>query len=186
MANFVSYANATELMTEIGNKFDSLGDALEFRGSITFANIPATLTAAMTGYVYNISDDFTTDSRFIEGIGKSFSAGTDIAVVNTGDSTTPVMKLNVMSAFVNTQAIYDEIENVADNLADEFDATSAYVIGDAVVYENALYKFKAAHTANDPWDATEVDAITMESLISAAEPDSLTTEQINALLTLLS
>lgn len=185
MGNFVSYANATELMTAIGNKFKEQGVALEFKGSIAFASIPETLTADMTGYVYNISDSFTTDSRFVEGIGKTYAAGTDIAVVNTGDSTTPVMKLNVMASFVDVQAIYDEIEKVAENLADAFDETSAYAIDDVVIHENKLYKFTSAHTANDPWDSTEVTAATVEDLIDAAEPDSLTTAQVNALLALL-
>lgn len=48
---------------------------------------------------------------------------------------------------------------VRDSIADEFDATQAYAIDDYVEKDGVLYKFKAAHTANEPWDPTEVDAV---------------------------
>lgn len=50
---------------------------LIYKGSILFANIPTTNLKA--GDMYNIEDDFTTDSRFQEGAGKSVKAGTNIA-----------------------------------------------------------------------------------------------------------
>jgi hypothetical protein len=50
---------------------------LIYRGSILFANIPTTNLKA--GDMYNIEDDFTTDSRFQEGAGFSVKAGTNIA-----------------------------------------------------------------------------------------------------------
>ena len=46
------------------------------------------------------------------------------------------------------------------------------------------YKFKVDHAAG-AWDATEVDSVTVADLIQAAEPDSLTSAQITALLALL-
>lgn len=52
-------------------------------GSRAFANLPA-LSAASVGDVYNVSDDFTTTSDFIEGAGKSFAAGTNVVVVDNG------------------------------------------------------------------------------------------------------
>jgi len=53
--------------------------ALRFQGSIPFASIPT--TGQVGGDMYNITDDFTTDSRFIEGSGKFCPAGTNIAWV---------------------------------------------------------------------------------------------------------
>ena len=53
--------------------------ALRYQGSIPFANIPT--TGQVGGDMYNITDDFTTDSRFIEGSGKFCPAGTNIAWV---------------------------------------------------------------------------------------------------------
>lgn len=51
------------------------------------------------------------------------------------------------------------------DITDAFVASNAYAIGDIVIYDNALYRFKAAHTANDPWSATEVDPIKLADII---------------------
>lgn len=53
--------------------------ALRFQGSIPFASIPT--TGQVGGDMYNITDDFTTDARFMEGAGKFCPAGTNIAWV---------------------------------------------------------------------------------------------------------
>ena len=47
-----------------------------FKGSVAFASIPT--TGMSDGDMYNITNDFTTDSRFIEGAGKECAAGTNI------------------------------------------------------------------------------------------------------------
>lgn len=223
--NFVDYNNATSIVNKIGKKLDSLQGGLHYRGSIEFANLPNTLTKAMSGYLYNITNDFTTDARFVEGAGKKFPAGTDVAVADqsTYDAVTPVgsenpstsgwyelvdgryvrstdttvesgktyyeynevLKFNVGSGFVDTAEIHTRIDNVRNIITDsEFEDTVGYVIGDIVTYKDHLYKFKAAHTAGS-WDSTEVDEITVLDLIESAEPDSLTTEQVSALLALL-
>ena len=69
-------------MTAIGQKFATLEGAYVFRGSILFVNLPNVLTKAMRGYVYNIENQFTTDARFIEGIGNVYAAGTNVAVAD--------------------------------------------------------------------------------------------------------
>lgn len=224
VTNFMSYADASQIVTKIGQKLAAVNGAYVFRGSVTFANLPSTPTQAMLGYTYNVTDDFTTDARFIEGSGKKYSAGTNVAVadastyaaatpagsenpstegwyefvggayvlstdtaVDSGKTyyvKTEITKFDVTSAFVDVDAIEAEIGAVSGSLADEFDDTETYAIGDIVVYEHALYRFKAAHAAGD-WDSSEVDATTVESLVSAAEPDSLTPQQIAALLALL-
>lgn len=91
MANFVSYQNSVQLMTAIGNKLKAVEGAYVFRGSVTFANLPSTLTRQMNGYVYNVSDDFVTDARFVEGAGKAYSAGSNVAIADLSvDSYTEV------------------------------------------------------------------------------------------------
>lgn len=47
-----------------------------FKGSVAFASIPT--TGMNDGDMYNITNDFTTDSRFIEGAGKECAEGTNI------------------------------------------------------------------------------------------------------------
>ena len=59
-----------------------LADVYKPQGSIAFASLPATPNESNYGYVWNIINDFTTDSRFIEGAGKKYSAGTNVGVIN--------------------------------------------------------------------------------------------------------
>ena len=224
--NFVSYQDAQELFTAVGKELKKANKSgYTFRGNSTFANLPATLTAAMDGYTYNVTDAFTTDSRFQDGTGKKYPAGTDVVVADlstyaevtpqggdnpategwyelydgkyilTEDTTvvsgktyyakTAIYKFAIGQGFIDVDGINNRITTVVADLADAFVSTSAYAIGAIVTHDDGLYKFKAAHTANTDWSASEVDAITVEELIASAEPDSLTSAQINALLALL-
>lgn len=218
MSNFVSYENAQEILTKVADKINKLG-AVTFKGSVAFSGLPATPDSTMIGWMYNVNEDFTTDSRFVEGSGKKYKAGENVIVddlstyaaaspvgsenpstegwyelvngkyVESTDTTvdplktyyvkTPVYKLDCAGQLVDIDAILDII------CADDFDSTQAYEIGDVVKYNEKLYRFKADHTANDPWDPTEVDEVDVVTLIKDSEPDALTQEQMDALLTLL-
>lgn len=57
----------------------------------------ALLVAANEGKVYNMSASGTTDSNFMEGSGKPYTAGTDIAVINNGTAASPDYKFNVLA-----------------------------------------------------------------------------------------
>ncbi len=50
--------------------------AVHYKSAVTFASIPTTGMA--NGDMYNVTDSFTTDSRFSEGAGKYCEAGTNI------------------------------------------------------------------------------------------------------------
>ena len=218
MSNFVSYVDATALMTKIAERFNKLG-AVTFKGSVAFSGLPATPDSTMIGWMYNVNEDFTTDARFVEGAGKKYKAGENVIVddlstyaaaspvgsenpstegwyelingkyVESTDTTvdplktyyvkTPVYKFDCAGQLVDIDAILDII------CKDDFDATQAYVIGDVVKKDEKLYRFKAAHTANDPWDPTEVDEVDVIELIKDAEPDSLTQQQLEDLIALL-
>ena len=54
-------------------------------GTVAFNSLPAA-TVDILGNVYNVSDDFTTDAKFVEGAGKKYPAGTNVVVISTGDS----------------------------------------------------------------------------------------------------
>jgi hypothetical protein len=69
------YHNNAEYWAGIAEQYAQGG--LIYKGSILFANIP--VSGMHTGDLYNIEDDFTTDSRFEEGAGISVRAGADIA-----------------------------------------------------------------------------------------------------------
>ena len=217
MANFVSYSDAQALMTKIGNKFSALAGAYIPKGNSAFASLPATPTASMTGYVYNITDDFTTDARFVEGAGKEYPAGTNVVVVdnstfaavtplgNENPSTegwyeldsasgkyvlstdtsidetktyyakTTLIQYDAFSGFIDLSGLEDAIDDLADNFAVAFDSTAAYTTGQLVVHDNKLYKFKADHAAGD-WDATEVDRVSVSGLVDALKTEITTTK----------
>lgn len=60
------------------------------------------ITEVKPGWVFNITNDFTTDGDFIEGEGVSVSAGSNIVAVNTATSDAPDMKWDVLSGSVGT------------------------------------------------------------------------------------
>lgn len=55
---------------------ESFAGGVIYKGAITFANIP--VTGQENGWMYNVTDSFTTDARFAEGAGKYCEAGTNI------------------------------------------------------------------------------------------------------------
>ena len=125
MANYVSYNDLSQVVTKIGNKFKTLSGAYVIKGSKTFAQLPAIadITANMVGYVYNISDDFTIDDRFVEyvsGETTSYSAGTNVVIVNNGDGVTDDFKLDVISSFVASEGpeslTSDQLNDILDLL----------------------------------------------------------------------
>ena len=69
----------------VDTEISSLPAAYHPKGSVTFANIPT--TGLTEGDVYNITNSFTIDSRFVdyvEGETKTYPAGTNIAYTSDG------------------------------------------------------------------------------------------------------
>ena len=205
MGNFVNNDNMTSLMQGIAQKINAVNGAYVFKGSVAFANLPASLDASMQGYTYNVTDNFTTDSRFVEGAGKKYSAGTNVAIADVGTGYTEVtpvgtenpategwyeivsgnyvrstdstvvsgksyyeknvnMKFDVTSTFVNVDALDAAIQAVSDMIAAEFSDATAYSTGDIVVHDGELFKFKADHAVG-AWDSSEVDGVTVADLV---------------------
>ena len=86
-------------------------------GSSTFANLP-TPGAAYLGNVYNMSEEFTIDNRFVEydpSTTKTYPAGTNVVVVNTGTDAEPVYKFDVLTGFIDLSpyALTNSLANVA-------------------------------------------------------------------------
>lgn len=71
-------------------------------GSVaSVAELPA-LAAGVLGNVYNFTAGFETTADFVEGAGKTYPVGTDVAIVDvdtTGES--PVYKYNALAGFVD-------------------------------------------------------------------------------------
>jgi len=86
-------------------------------GSSTFANLP-TPGATNLGNVYNMSEEFTIDNRFVEydsSTAKTYPAGTNVVVVNTGTDAEPVYKFDVLTGFIDLSpyALTNSLANVA-------------------------------------------------------------------------
>lgn len=77
--------------------------ALTPKGSVTFANLPA-LSASTVNTFYNVSDAFTTTADFVEGAGKEYPAGTNVAIINTGTDASPVYKYDAMTGIIDTSS----------------------------------------------------------------------------------
>ena len=76
------------LQTDIANLREEVSNTItsvyKAAGSLPFASLTsALLVKANQGNVYNITDAFTTTADFTEGAGKKYTAGTNVAVVES-------------------------------------------------------------------------------------------------------
>lgn len=94
--------------------------ALKPKGSVAFASLPA-LTAANLNSMYNVTDAFTTTADFVEGAGKSYPAGTNVAIINTGTDASPVYKYDTMTGAIDMSGYWSKAELV-DITTAEIDA----------------------------------------------------------------
>ena len=83
------------------------------KGSIAFAALP-TATAGNKGWVYNISDAFTTTAAFVEGAGHSYGAGTNVVCVDVGSGS---YKWDVLAGTIDlTELTADEVQTLWNSI----------------------------------------------------------------------
>lgn len=68
------------------NKANSVSSAFRPQGSVSTITSMAQPSSTTVGYVYNITQSFTTTSQFVEGAGKTYPAGTNVAIIQQGSS----------------------------------------------------------------------------------------------------
>ena len=91
-------------------------------GSVAYASLPATPSASILGNVYNITDSFTSDTRFVTGEqGKTFPAGTNVVCVLISSS----YYYDILSGFIDLSA-YAKTTDVNAALAGKSDATHTH------------------------------------------------------------
>ena len=100
------YQTETQVNTAIDNKISSTYKA---KGSVAFASLPA-LDATREGFVYNITDSFTTTSDFVEGTGKEYPAGTNVVIINVSENT---YKYDVLGGFIDLSGYVENSDLVA-------------------------------------------------------------------------
>lgn len=79
---------------------NAITNVYKAQGTVAFASLP-TLSSSIEGYVYNVSDAFTTTSDFVEGSGKSYPAGTNVVCINTSGTT---YKWDVLAGSIDTSS----------------------------------------------------------------------------------
>lgn len=86
-------------LAELATAIASLPSAIVPKGTKTFAQLtPATdLAAGNVGFMWNISDAFTTTADFAEGAGHSIPAGANVYVANIGTAAEPVYKYDIFA-----------------------------------------------------------------------------------------
>ena len=86
-------------------------EAADITAPGAFPGTRALLIKENEGKVYNMSTSGTTDEFFVEGSGKPYTAGTDIAVINTGTTSSPVYKFNVLA--VQDGSVVKSVNNIS-------------------------------------------------------------------------
>ena len=109
-----NYDTSAEVDQKIAAKISSTYKAA---GSVAFAALP-TLTAAIEGNVYNISDEFTTTDDFVEAAGTKYPAGTNIVCIKVGEA----YKWDVLAGFVDLSA-YETAEAAGAKYATKTELT---------------------------------------------------------------
>jgi len=90
-----------------------LSSTYKAAGSVAFASLPAANEAHL-GMVYNISNAFTTNANFLEGAGKAYPAGTNVAVVADGAG----FKYDILAGFIDLSG-YVASDDLQEVTADE-------------------------------------------------------------------
>lgn len=127
IANNIYSKSQTYSKTEVDNKVSAaLTSAIVPKGTIAYANLP-TPAKANLGYMYNVSDAFTTDARFVDGAGKKYAAGANVYVmaVTTGGSTE--YKFDVLMGFVDLSGYQAKADMPVAATNEDIDAMFAAV-----------------------------------------------------------
>lgn len=105
LTNDAGYQTGAQVESAINAKVSSTYRA---GGSVAFASLPE-LTEANCGLVVNVTDAFTTTASFVEGAGKKHPAGTNVAVVQSGDT----YQYDVLAGFVDLSGLVEKEEGKA-------------------------------------------------------------------------
>lgn len=83
------------------------------KGSIAFASLP-TAAAGNKGWVYNVTNAFTTTAAFVEGAGHSYGAGTNVVCVDAGSGS---YKWDVLAGTIDlTELTADEVQTLWNSI----------------------------------------------------------------------
>lgn len=101
--NYATTSNVNDLISA------AVAGVYKAKGSVAFASLPA-LDSATVGDVYNVTDQFSTTADFVEGTGKTYSAGTNVVCVDAGSG---VKKWDILAGFVDLSGYVAKTDLVA-------------------------------------------------------------------------
>ena len=149
-------------------------------GSVAFANLPA-LSSSIEGYVYNVTDSFTTTSDFVEGAGKTYPAGTNVVCIDVGSST---YKWDVLAGFVDLsgyQTLIDSTHKLSADLVDDTSTTNKFVSSTDITNWNNKVDSNTAITGGTKCKITydSKGLVTSGSDLTASDIPSITLSKIS-------
>lgn len=121
LTNDAKYQTEEQVAATVNAKISSTYRA---GGSVAFADLPE-LAEANMGLVVNVTDNFTTTSDFVEGAGKKHPAGTNVAVVQSGEE----YKYDVLAGFVDLSGLVEKEDGKTLSSNDYTDADKAKLDG---------------------------------------------------------
>lgn len=95
--------------TEIDSKVSSV---YKPGGTVSFAELPEP-SAETLGYVYNVSDAFTTDDRFIDPTPVEYPLGTNVSVISKNVEDTTKYFFDVLAGFIDLSGYMKKTDMVA-------------------------------------------------------------------------
>lgn len=111
--------------TEVDNMVSAaLTSAIVPKGTVVYASLP-TPAKANLGYMYNVSDAFTADARFVEGAGKKYDAGANVYVVAVATGSSTEYKFDVFMGFVDLSGYQTKADMPGAATDDDIDAMFA-------------------------------------------------------------
>lgn len=175
----------------IGNDVISAGDIATFVYSTNAYNIVNidTLTGAESGTVTQVGADngLITDQTGGADIQRTGNIGLNLksTTAYTGTVADPSSAVSVSDGRVYPVALDGDGHPVVGvpwtdtegMIADAFDSTTAYSVGDYVTYEHRLYRFTSAHSAG-AWNSAEVTEVSLSDQVSTNQTNILSVEDM--------
>lgn len=119
------------------------------------------LTEVMPGWVYNITNKFTTDANFIDGANIEPLEGINIVVINVGTTQNPVLKFDLLAVSTETDLSgYDtsaEVDAKLQNLDIPTKQDKVMSAEPDIVLADLTYADAAARTADTTTNVSDGD-----------------------------
>lgn len=151
-------------------------------GSCTFENLPETLTSNILGYVYDVTNDFVTDSRFAEGAGHDYPAGTNVVVIDIGTEPDHVYKFDTLPGFIDLSGyqLKFQVDTLPTAAASEIGKIYQY-IGSTTASYTTGYFYKCIEDSENPGTYIWVQSATQEQATGALEIPVTVTKDVGGI-----